>query len=333
MDSPIVKPPAGTTFKVSMGLLAAFLILQAAAVVWHFLPGLQQAIVQRAVAEKPSAPVAATQPTPASAPQPAPASTPAPPDEATSEKISALVEESDKAFRIGDHDLGLEKIRQADRLLPNDPGILLRIARLQEKRGETAEAVATYNAVLDLPGLGPELRMQTRRKLGMLETAKPESTAPTVQAPEKGADARDEFGLQPGAILGIVDTRLNDGPDGSKILRISIKSRPGESIDTPQMRVHVFFYDRDTSGNVLPTDSRIVTEWISPPVNWAENEPELLDATYRPPDPGDPANKGLTFAGYVVGIYYKGELQDTRANPGPLATEHPLPLYLQDQAQ
>lgn len=325
-ESPIPTPPVGTTFKVAAILLSAFLFLQIAGVVWYYLPGLQQAIVHRAVAEKPSEamvePPTAT-PTPAAQAAATPAL--AQPDEATYEKITALVGESDKAFRIGDHDLGLEKIREADRLLPNDAGILLRIARLHEKRGETVEAASIYNTVLGLPDLSRELRSQTRRKLGMLQVEKTEPEAPTMVAVEKGADMRDEFGLQPGAILGIVDTKLNDSAAGSKILRISIKSRPDETIDTTQMRVHVFFYDKDSAGNIAPTESRIVTEWISPPVNWNENEPELLDATYTP------ADGGFEYLGYVVGVYYKGELQDTRADPGSLATEHPLPLYLPSQ--
>ena len=327
MESPIPKPPVGTTFKVAAGLLAAFLALQIAGVAWFFLPSLQQAIVSRAVAEKPpEAKVETVAATPTPAPQPTTAPTPAQPDEATYDKITALVGESDRAFRIGDFDLGLEKIREADRLLPNDAGILRRIARLHEERGETVDAASIYNTVLALPGLSQELRGQTRRKLGMLETNKPQAAAPTMLAAEKGADMRDEFGLQPGAILGIVDTKLNDSKTGAKVLRISIKSRPGQSIDTQQMTVHVFFYDKDAAGNIELTESKIITEWISPPVNWSENEPELLDATYTPPG-GD-----FAFVGYVVGIYYKGELQDTRANPGTLASDHPLPLYLQNQA-
>ncbi len=331
-DQPIPAPPVGKTFKVAAGLLTAFLALQLVLVAWHYLPLLQQAIVRQAVAEKPdSNAVDGIAETASEAPaQAAPASTPEGPDEATYEKITSLVAESDKAFRVGEYDTGLAKIREADALLPNDPGILLRIARLHEKRGEAGEAASVYNAVLALPDLGEELRKQTRRRLGMLTLPEPEAPA-TVIAAAEGADMRDEFGLQPGAILGIVDTKLADGPDGTKTLLISIKSRPGEKIATPEMRVHVFFYDRDADGMVRPTDSKILTNWISPPIDWAEGEPELLNATYTPPDPADPANQGVSYAGYVVGIYYNGELQDTRADPGPLADEHPLPLSLPAQ--
>ena len=328
-DQPIPASPVGKTFKLAAGFLIAFLAVQALLVAWHYLPILQQAIVRQAVEKKFNL-TADNAPSekPVEAPSTAtPASTPEGPDEATYQKITSLVADSDKAFRIGEYDEGLAKIQEANALLPNDPGILLRVARLHEKRGETGEAASVYNAVLALPGLSEELLMQTRRRLGMLTVPESEPQ-PTMVAAAEGADLRDEFGLQPGAILGIIDTKLTDGPDGTKTLLISIKARPDEKILTSEMRVHVFFYDRDANDVVRPTDSKILTEWMSPPVNWSENEPELLNATYTPPDPADPANQGMTFEGYVVGIYYKGELQDTRANPGPLADEHHLPLSL-----
>jgi hypothetical protein len=325
---PVSTPPVGTTFKVAAGILLAFLLLQILALAVHFLPGLQQAAV-RALA--PAAPPAEAQPerpaTVEAAPAAAEPTTPDQPDEATYQKITELVAESDKAFRVGEHDLSLSRILEADRLLPNDPGIMLRIARLHERRGEPDLAISVYNSVLALPDLGEELRKQTRRRLSMISP--PEAPpAPTMEAPAEGADMRDEFGLQPGSILGIVDTKLSDSEGGLKNLLISIKARPDQSIETPEMSVHVFFYDRDPDGEIRPTDSKVVTEWISPPVNWADNEPELLNARYTPPDPSDPANADTTFVGYVVGIYYKGELQDTRADPGSLASQHPLPLYL-----
>jgi hypothetical protein len=333
IGQPISTPPVGKTFKVAAGILIAFLVLQILAIAVYYLPGLQQAAVH-ALSPKPQ-PAEVQPESPAvaeAAPEAAPPATPDQPDEATYQKITELVAESDKAFRIGDHDLGLTKILQADSLLPNDPGILLRIARLHERRGEPDLAASIYNSVLALPGLGDELRTQTRRRLAMIAT--PETpAAPTMEAPAEGADMRDESGLQPGAILGIVDTKLSDGADGTKNLLISIKARPEETIDTPEMRVHVFFYDRDPDGEIRPTNSKIVTEWISPPVNWADNEPELLNAIYTPPDPSDPVNAEVRFIGYVVGIYYKGELQDTRADPGSLAAQHPLPLYLPSQSQ
>lgn len=342
MPQPLAKPPipspsTGTTFKVTMGILVCFLILQAIAVIWHFLPLIQRNLVERAIAANPPIPVATFTPPP-TAPTPAPlAKAPQQPTQPTidsevKQQVIKLVDESDKSFRVGEYDIASSKIADADQLVPNDPGILLRIGRIFEKTGKITEASAIYNRLLGLTDLPQQLRAQTERRLSMLSTPSPAST-PTLVANEQGSDVRDEFGLQPGATLGIVDTRLTDEANGSKNLRIAIKSRPDIKIDPRQMTVHVFFYERDQAGNKSLTESKVLTEWLSPPVNWADNEPELLKAIYNPPQPSDTNTQNLTYEGYVVGIYYNNEIQDTRANPGSLADDNPLPLYLKSQTK
>lgn len=326
-NAPIDSTPSGPAFKIAMILLTGFLLIQLAAVTIYYLPGLRDFIVDRATL--PSQPQEHTPPT-ATAETPT-AQTTEPleqgPDPVLMEKITRLVEESDQAFRVGDHTPAMQKIREADSLLPDDPGILLRMARILERTDEHQPAAAIYNRVLSIPGLSRELRAQTERKLSMMILPKTPTT-PLIEATEKGSDIRDESGMQPGSTLGIVDTRLLDGIAGQKVLRISIKARPDLPIDPSQVTLHVFFYDKNEEGNILLTDSKIITEWISPPVDWKDQEPELLNATYTPPD-----LPGVTYEGFVVGIYYKGELQDTRAAPGSLARQHPLPLYLQSPAQ
>lgn len=320
--------PVGTTFRVSAALLGIFFILQIGMVALHFAPLLQKDIVKKITANT-STPV--EQVAPVSAPVVTVQSTLQPVksedqiDEALMQRITRLVDESDKAFRVGDYDVGLGKIQEADKLLPSDPGVMLRIGRLQEKKGDITAASESYKKVLALPDLSTDLRAQTQRKIGMLSL--PESApVPTVLASEAGADVRDEFGLQPGANLGIIETIQNDGPNNTKVLRISIKSRPQQAIDPRLMAVHVFFYERDEAGQIQLTNSQVITEWISPPIDWGNNEPELLNAIYTPA-----ANPAFTYVGYVVGIYYKNDLQDTRADPGSLAADHPLALYLSSQ--
>lgn len=335
---PISSPSTGTTFKVAMGILVCFSILQMIAVVWHFLPLLQRNLVERAIASNPtSTPIVASTPAPA-ATNPAPlATTPTQPaqptlDREVEQRVLKLVEESDKHFRVGEYDIAASKVADADQLVPNDPGILLRIGRILEKTGKITDAAAIYNRVLGLPNLAQQSRAQTERRLSMLSAPSPAST-PTLIANEQGSDVRDEFGLQPGATLGITDTRLTEEANGSKNLRIAIKSRPDVKIDPRLMNVHVFFYERDQDGNKSLTESKVLTEWLSPPVNWSDKEPELLNATYNPPTSNDPNNLKLTYEGYVVGIYYNNEIQDTRANPGTLADDNPLPLYLKSQTK
>lgn len=346
---PIPRQPIGATFAVAVGVLGFFLILQFLAIAWYFLPILREKVVESATVAsvRPAAEVSSSATAPAgntAAPEKAQ------PDPALVQKINRLVADSDHSYRIGDFETALKGINEAADLLPDDPGILLRRARLQESMQQPTEAASDYARVAALPGLPPDLRAQAERKLTQLggtSSGAPSATPSTSGAQQtvddapsrSGSDVRDEIGLQPGSSLGIVDAKLRDGSPGTKVLRVAIKSRPGVTVDTRQMKLHVFFYEKDDSGEILLTDSKVVSQWISPPVNWADNEPELLDVTYILPDsnlPGSAASNGApgrTFVGYIVGIYYNSELQDTRADPGNLVKKFPLPLYLKQDSQ
>lgn len=332
--SPIPKQPIGATFVVAMSVLGFFLVLQFFAVAWYFLPKLRQTVVE-------SAAVASVQPAATAAAQP-PAQGQARLSAGEQEaalRINKLAADSDRSYRVGDFEAAMKAIDEADALLPSDAGILLRRARLFEGMQQPAEAAAVYERVTMLPGLSPELRSQAEKKLSALGGA----AVPARPAPKSGqvfaesadgADIRNKIGLQPGSSLGIVDSRLRDGAPGAKMLRIAIKSQPGTGIDTRQMKLHVFFYEKDEAGETLLTESKVVSQWISPPVDWKDNEPELLDVTYTLPE-GSASNGSAArhFVGYIVGIYYNGELQDTRSDPGSLVKKFPLPLYLKQEVQ
>lgn len=342
---PIPRQPIGATFAVAVGILGFFLVLQFLAVAWYFLPILREKVVE-------SATVASVQPAAENPVTPSQTGNPSAPDRtqpdpALVQKINRLVTDSDRAYRVGDFEAALKGINEAADLLQDDPGILLRRARLLESMQQPADAAADYARVAALPGLSPELRTQAERKLTQLggsisgSPAGSASPAPSIDdAPSRaGSDMREDTGLQPGSSLGIVDARIRDGTAGTKVLRVAIKARPGTTVDTRQMKLHVFFYEQDETGDVQLTESKVVSQWISPPVNWADNEPELLDVTYILPDsalPGSAASNGSpgrTYVGYIVGIYYNSELQDTRADPGNLAKKFPLPLYLKQEPQ
>jgi hypothetical protein len=116
-----------------------------------------------------------------------------------------------------------------------------------------------------------------------------------------------------GVSLQVVNARLLDGGNGSKKLQISIKSSTHDPIDVPQVKVQVYFYDQD-NGEIVPSKAQVTSSWLSTPVDWKKGEPELLEVQYLP----DTTSTEATFAGYLVAIYYKGDLQDCRAEPSRL---------------
>jgi hypothetical protein len=342
---PIPRQPTGATFLVAITLLGIFALFQLAAVGWHFLPVLRAQILENrqerpeaaagddvAAAATPAGPVATTQGA-------------APVDPAIIARATQIISEVDRNFRVGDFDAALQGLQQAEVLAPSNPAILFRFGQVYEALDDKAQAFMAYERSILMPGLPSDVRRQAEQKMALLAQVLGEQEAGipgargTPVAPAPAADAggqpvRDEIGLQPGASLGIVSTRLVDSQPGAKTLSIAVKSRPGTSIDAGLMNVHVFFYEQDENGEVLVTQSRPATQWISPPVDWADGEPELLEVEYPLPDGGLPGSSadlgavGRTYYGYIVGVYYGGELQDSRADPGRLNTLFPMALYL-----
>ena len=123
--------------------------------------------------------------------------------------------------------------------------------------------------------------------------------------------------------LGIVSAKLDGSDEGSRKLTITIKANPKVPIDVPQVKVQVYFYDTDGT-EITPSKAQVTSSWTSPPVDWKDGEPELLEVRYLP----DSADTDIKFAGYVVAIYYKGDLQDYRSEPAQLTKLFPLKYFI-----
>lgn len=115
--------------------------------------------------------------------------------------------------------------------------------------------------------------------------------------------------LNGAAALKIVNARLSNTEDGSKKLQVAIKANSQEQIDSAQEKVQVYFYDQD-GDEIVPSKAQVTSKWL----NWQSGEPQLVEVTYLP----ESVDPGVKFAGYVIAVYYKGDLQDCRAQPARL---------------
>jgi tetratricopeptide (TPR) repeat protein len=328
----MLRQPIGTTFVVAICLLGAVALIQLIAVAWHYVPFVRQQIARNAESQAPPQQAA---PTPAQQTQ-----QPSPPP-AELRKVQQLFADADRNSRVGDLDAAMNSLEELGKLLPGDPSVLLRKALLFERLEKPADAVLVLEEILKYPGLPQEIHSQAQTKLDQLaqalasrESAPANAAAPNSDA--AGADIRDDIGLQPGASLGIVDARLRDGKPGIKSLRLAVKSRPGSTINVQDVKIHVYFYEQNEEQDVVLTESKVVPQWLSPPVDWTSNEPELLEVQYTLPDselPGSAAANGVAgrnYFGYIVGVFYNSELQDFRSDPATLAKDFPLQLYLKE---
>jgi hypothetical protein len=313
-----MKPPVGTTFVVAASLLGLAAVAQLVAILVYFGPGFTQPAV--AVAPPPAEPVA----TPG-ATETAPAAEG--PDELQIQEVNARVAELlAEAERLeggpvaGD---ALVPLEEAATLQPRNPEILSRLGSLHERLGQTELAETAWE---NLIALGPdagrfldvaEIRLRVLKNEGVAEPAGEE----TLQL-------RDQIGLQPGSSLGVVDLKIDDEEDGGvamKNLRLAVKARPGEPIDGRDVRINVTFYEM-LNGEIVPTMSRVQSVWFTTPVDWKNEGIEILEVKYEVPRIGPDGGPAPQYYGYLINIYHRGQLQETRADPVQLQDLFPPPL-------
>lgn len=118
--------------------------------------------------------------------------------------------------------------------------------------------------------------------------------------------------------------------DEMRVIRVNMRSRATDAIDTADVRVLVTFYDRN-----LATDKPIVSRAIVPEDalrvegRWGGGETKTVTATYTLPkdfraDEYRRIDEHRNYEGYRIHVFYKGELQDDDAMPRSLA-ELPQP--------
>jgi tetratricopeptide (TPR) repeat protein len=307
-----MKTPVGTTFIVAASLLGLAAVAQLVAILVYFGPGFSPT----------SQPVAAAEPVPA--PEPAvvePVATPeaAEVDSAAQQvRLEELMREIEVLEKGSSPDAALVPLEEAVALQPRNPELLNRLASLHEKLGQIELAQSAWKSLLDLgPDAGRFLDVAEIR----LRLLRPEAVTGAG-----GRELRDQIGLQPGSSLGVVDLTVKDSADGeTKDLRIAVKARPGEPIDGRDVRINVTFYEM-MNGEVIPTTSRVQSLWFTTPVDWKDEGIEILEVKYEVPRLGPDGGPPPDYYGYMVNIYHRGQLQETRADPIDLQELFPPPL-------
>lgn len=318
-----MKAPLGTTFIVAASLLGVAAVAQLVAVLVYFGPGLKQtyeagppAVALPPVAEAPTA-------TPAP-----PMEVSAPADEGKADpgaKLKELIAEADKLEGGSSPAEALVPLEEALAMEPSNATLLARVATLHERLGGRDAAEAAWKKLLALGSSAGNLFHVADVRLKLLQNPEPSGN---------DLEIRDQTGLQPGSSLGVVDLKLtDDGGEANpfKDLRLAVKVRPGEQIDSRDVRINVTFYEM-LNGEIVPTMSRVQSMWYTPPVDWKNDGLEILEVKYEVPHIGPDGGPPPQYYGYMVNIYHHGQLQETRADPADLQELFPPPLNEQPAA-
>src|SRR5437870_941993 len=138
------------------------------------------------------------------------------------------------------------------------------------------------------------------------------------------------IGVLSNSILAITETTLSETVDpkaGSHLtLKVGVKPRPGTKKGVAT--IIVSFYDRTKDNKVQPTDARTSYSWLTASQDWTDPTTKFLAATYVRPKTQSPSAEGRKYGGFIVRLYFDGQLQDSRSNPPDLLTLFPAPDQL-----
>lgn len=115
--------------------------------------------------------------------------------------------------------------------------------------------------------------------------------------------------------------------DELRVLHVVLDPAPEEkAVLQDRVAVEVEFFDQEAaSGRPVPARALTTANPIRLAAGiWPSGRPKAVAATYQVPR-GGRADGSVSFLGYVVKVYYGGDLQDVEAQPSDLAPSHQTP--------
>src|SRR4030095_5659357 len=133
-------------------------------------------------------------------------------------------------------------------------------------------------------------------------------------------------GASQDTILRISETTLSETADPNAqshfTLKVGVKPRPGTP-DGHAVRIVVSFYDLTKDNKMKLTNARVGYNWLTPAEDWSNATPKYLAATYVRLKSQTSSSDGRRYGGFIVRVYFDGQLQDSRASPPDLLTIFP----------
>ena len=204
--------------------------------------------------------------------------------------------------------------------------ILAQLLQAREKRYISAPLIAAVAVALgDNERAFRELERAYAEHSGILQWIAflPEFRA--LHSDARFPDLVRRIGASQDTILAITETTLSETIDPNAqshlTLKVGVKPRPGTQ-NGHVVRIKVDFYDLTKDNRLTLTNAKVSYDWLSSGRDWTDPTPKFLAATYVRPKSKLPPPDKRRFGGFVVCVYFDGQLQDSRASPPELLTIH-----------
>lgn len=205
--------------------------------------------------------------------------------------------------------------------------VLAQLLQAREKRYISAPLIAAVAVALgDKEGAFRELERGYAEHAGILQWIAFLPEFRSLHSDARFPDLLRRISAPQDTILKITETTLSEITDPNAqthlTLKVGVKPRPGTQ-NGHRVRIIVSFYDRTKDNKMKPTDARTSYSWLTASEDWTDATPKLLSATYMRPKTQSRLADGREYGGFIVRVYFDGQLQDARASPPDLLTLFP----------
>ena len=168
-------------------------------------------------------------------------------------------------------------------------------------------AAATALLVLAAVGLIHLLPTASEKKHSTIN-----DPGPTTQSPAAIDSAPVRDALVAITEIGSSETR---GRNGQKNVAVKIGVAPRPNIRKGEVEIRVAFFDLTETNEMRPTEAEVNYEWLTPVRDWTDPTPKYLVATYEGASPTRKSADRVRYGGFVVRVYFNGQLQAERSEP------------------
>jgi len=152
--------------------------------------------------------------------------------------------------------------------------------------------------------------------LGLVHLTSSRSSAPQKNvATEKTSDVPAADPLLSITEIGVSEAT---GRSGQRNVSVKIGVAPRRDARHGEVEIRVAFFDVTPTGEMRPTDAQVGYEWLTPKRDWGDLAPKYLVATYAPSPSPQVAGEKLRYGGFVVRVYFDGQVQAERSEPRDL---------------
>ena len=237
-------------------------------------------------------------------------------------KAIALYTKAEEATHLPSSGLAITYTQMGRQIEARD--ILAQLVQAREKRYVSAPLIAAVSTALgDKEEAFRWLERGYEEHSGVLQWVAflPEFRA--LHSDGRFPDLLQRIGALQDTILKITEATLSEIADPNAqshlTLKVGVKPRTGTQ-NGHVVRIKVDFYDLTSDNKMKPTTAQVSYNWLTTARDWTDATPKFLAATYVRPKSNLPSSDERRYGGFIVRVYFDGQLQESRANPPDLLT-------------